>query len=319
MKGRLLLGCGSVIAAALTVFGAAAVAADDIKREYVPGRENAIPHVSGDRKFSDTFEKWKDPAAIMAAKKAGLKSHEVNFKDFRWMEKSLDGEFALEEGRKLFNEANDKGQSCASCHGQDGEKLKGVHATSPKVNPRTGKVTVIPTQIRTCAEERLGRTDLHEETRGNTMLAYWIGYLSDGQEINVDVATPGPLKDSYERGRDLYFRRVGNFHFACASCHTPPTAGNYLRGQRPTTFFGDASQYPIYHFPYQLEGHNRGYVFTLQHQIKSCQMLSRMYQGKEGSPSMTDIETFLMASSNGYKVSIPTSEYNMNTDYLGRE
>lgn len=309
---------------AATVLGTASLAAagalaQDVKREYMPGREKAIPHVSGDERLSGTYRNWKDEDAVRAAKKAGLMSHEMNFKDFRWLEKSFDGELALEEGRVLFNKADDKGQSCASCHGTDGDKLKGVHAGFPKVNARTGKVVVVPTQIELCARERMGRKDLDVETRANTMLAYWIGYLSDGQPISIDVTTPGPLKDSYERGKELYFRRTGNFHFACASCHTPPTAGNYLRGQRPTTFYGDAAQYPIYHFPYALAGEDRGFVFTLQHQIKSCQMLSRMFQGKEGTQSMVDIETFLTASSNGYKVSIPVSEYNMTTQYLERE
>jgi sulfur-oxidizing protein SoxA len=54
----------------------------------------------------------------------------------------------------------------------------------------------------------------------------------------------------------------------------------------------------------------------MQHQIKSCQTLSRMHQGTEGSISMTDIEVFLKALANGYKMSIPTVEYNMSTDYL---
>jgi sulfur-oxidizing protein SoxA len=31
---------------------------------------------------------------------------------------------------------------------------------------------------------------------------------------------------------------------------------------------------------------------------------------------MTDMEVFLKASSNGYKMSIPVSEYNMDTNYL---
>lgn len=309
-----LLGSAVGVAALATVIGAAF--SQDVRREYAPGREDVIPHVSGDTKFSNTYENWKDEDAIRRSKAKGLMSHEINFKDFRWLEKSFDGELVLEEGKDLFNAKDSKGKSCADCHGADGEKLKGVHVKFPKFNERVGRVVVVPTQIKICAEERMSRTDLHEETRANTMLAYYIGYLSDGQTINIDVTSPGPLRDSYERGKELYFRRVGNFHFACANCHTPPTAGNYLRGQRPTTFFGDASEYPIYHYPYFLPGEDRGYVFTLQHQIKSCQLLSRMYPGKEGSKSMTDIEVFLTATSNGYKMSIPVTEYNLYTDYL---
>jgi sulfur-oxidizing protein SoxA len=41
-----------------------------------------------------------------------------------------------------------------------------------------------------------------------------------------------------------------------------------------------------------------------------------MYPGVEGSPAMTDIEVFLKASANGYRMSIPGAEYNMDTGYL---
>jgi sulfur-oxidizing protein SoxA len=307
----------ALVALGASGFATVGAVAQDVRREHVPGREKVIPHVSGDRYFSNTYDKnWKDEATIRAAIKKGLPSRDINFKDFRWLQKSLDGELAMDEGRELFHKKDAQGRSCAGCHDAGGAKLKGIQAGYPKVHPRTGKVTVIPSQIRICAEERLERKDLHEETRANAMLAFFIGSLSDGHVINIDVTKTGPLKDSYERGKELFFRRTGQFHFACAHCHTSPTAISYIRGQRPSTFFGDASQYPIWHYPFQLPGQDRGFVFTLQHQIKSCQTLSRMYPGKEGSPSFIDIETFLTAVSNGYKISIPTMQYNMQMDYL---
>ncbi len=308
---------GALLGLGVLSFAAGSSLAQDVRREHVPGQEKVIPHVSGDRHFSNTYDSnWKDEETVRAAIKKGLPSRDINFKDFRWLQKSLDGDMAMDEGRELFAKKDAKGRSCAGCHGEGGEKLKGIQAGYPKVHVRTGKVTVIPTQIRICAEERLERSDLHEETRANAMLAFFIGSLSDGKAINIDVTTPGPLKDSYERGKELFFRRTGMFHFACAHCHTGQTTVNYIRGQRPSTFFGDATQYPIWHYPFQLPGQDRGGVFTLQHQIKSCQTLSRMYPGKEGSQSFIDIETFLTAVSNGYKISIPTMQYNMQMDYL---
>lgn len=285
------------------------------KFDYMPGKDLAIPHVSGDEKFSNTYQYWKDKDALEKAKKSGKMSHEMNFKDFRWAVKSFDGEAAIEIGRGYFNEKNAKGQSCASCHGAEGKKLKGIYANYPAYNKRLKRVVGVNTQIKTCATERLG-VDWKENTRQNTLIDIFIASLADGKTVKIDATSPGPIKASYERGRDLFFKRTGHFNFACASCHTPPATGNYLRGQRPTTFFGDAAQYPIYHFPYALPGDDFEFVFTLQHQIKSCQTLSRMYPGDEGSAAMTDLEVFLKASSNGYKMSIPVAEYNMDTDYL---
>lgn len=307
---------GAIVAIGTIGLAGLDAAAQEVRREHLPGREKVIPHVSGDKVFSNTYENWKDEDAVRASLKKGLPSRDINFKDFRWLKKSFDGELALEEGRQLFHQKDAQGRSCAGCHGENGAKLKGIQANYPKVNTRLGRVVVIPSQIRACAEERLDRKDLVEATRANAMLAFYVGSLSDGSIINIDVTTPGLLKDSYERGKELFFRRTGQFNFACAHCHTPPTSTNYIRGQRPSTFFGDAASYPIWHFPFQLPGQDRGYVFTLQHQIRSCQTLSRMHPGTEGTQSHIDIEVFLTAVSNGYKISIPGQQYNTETGYL---
>ena len=324
IKGSLAIALAGVLA--LTGLQATAAekaagnkaAAPAVKHDYWPGREKVRPHVSGDMEFSRTYPLWENAEAIKKAKAEGRMSRDVNFKDFRWLTKSLDAELVIDEGRDTFHRKNDKGQSCASCHGENGSKLKGVYARLPAYNKRLDRVVVGPTQIAVCASERLGRSDWKEDTRPNSVLDMYIASLSDGAPVQIDVTTPGPLRTAYEKGRDLFFKRTGQFHFACASCHTPPTTDNYLRGQRPSTFFGDAAQYPIYHFPFTLPGDDLAHVFTLQHQIRSCQMLSRMQQGKEGSPSMTAIEVFLKASANGYPMSIPTQQYNLDNDYLER-
>lgn len=317
LAGVLLLGLGGTAQAQEKQAGAKA-SNKGVVHDYWPGREKVKPHVSGDMEFSKTYEMWKDAEAIKRAKAEGKMSRDVNYKDFRWLSKSLDAELVIDEGREVFHRKNDKGQSCASCHGENAEKLKGTYAKQPSFNKRVGRVVVAPTQIGICAEERLGQAGWKENTRPNSVLDMYLASLSDGKKVDIDVTTNGPLKDAYEKGKDLFFKRTGQFHFACASCHTPPTVQNYLRGQRPSTFFGDASHYPIYHFPFALPGDDLAHVFTLQHQIKSCQMLSRMQQGKEGSASMTAIEVFLKASANGHPMSIPTQEYNLDNDYLER-
>lgn len=289
-----------------------------VVHDYWPGREKVEPHVSGDMEFSKTYPNWKNADAIKRSKADGRMSRDMNYKDFRWLSKSLDAELVIDEGRDVFHRKNDKGQSCASCHGENGEKLKGAYAKLPSFNKRIGRVVVAPTQIGICAEERLGQPNWKENTRANSVLDMYIASLSDGKNVDIDVISIGPLREAYEKGKNLFFKRTGQFHFACASCHTPPTINGYLRGQRPSTFFGDAAHYPIYHFPFTLPGDDLAHVFTLQHQIKSCQMLSRMQQGKEGSPSMTAIEVFLKASANGYPMSVPTQEYNLDNDYLER-
>lgn len=317
--------CAITMPAMLAVaLAAAPAAAQQVKHDYWPGMEAAVPHVTGDKLLTNTFEDWKDENAIRRAKAAGKQSRDVNFKDFRWMEKSVDGMIVMEEGRDFFHQPNAEGKSCASCHGQDGEKLRGALANYPKYSKDLKRVIGFETQIARCADRNLGRKEWNEDSRANNMMSFWLGSLSDGYPINVDMTDPR-VKAAYERGKKLFFRRAGHFHFACASCHTPPTTERYLRGQRPSGFYGDASEYPIWHFPADTmqpparptQNEDRGYIFTLQHQIRSCMKLSRMYYAvNEGDPTLTDIETFLRASSNGYRISIPTKQYNLDAEYL---
>jgi sulfur-oxidizing protein SoxA len=311
-----ILRLAAIAGAACLALQAGAQQGKAVKHDYWPGMENAVPHVSGDRKLTNTYDDWKDAESIRRAKAAGKQSRDVNFKDFRWLEKSLDAELVAQEGRDNFHEKNAEGKSCAGCHGEEGAKIKGVLAGYPKYSKAAGRVIVLETAISQCAERHLKRKDWHEDTRANNMISMWLAILSDGYEIKVDMKDPR-IKASYERGKELFFRRTGHFHFACAACHTPPTTSLYLRGQRTSGYYGDAAEYPIYHFPNDTMNEDRGFIFTLQHQIRSCQKLSRMYYGaKEGSPSLTDIETFLRASSNGYRISAPVKEYNIDADYL---
>ena len=151
---RMILHFAMGVALTATTLG---VAAEELlKFDYWPGRDNVIPHVSGDEKFSDTYQYWKDEKAIEQAKKAGKKSHEMNFKDFRWAQKSFDAEPALEIGKGYYNQKNANGKSCASCHGENGKKLEGIYANYPSYNKRLKRVVTVGTQIKTCASERLG-------------------------------------------------------------------------------------------------------------------------------------------------------------------
>ena len=303
-------------ACAGVLFFTSPVQAEQVKHAYWFTMQNKIePHFTGDRHFSNTVDNWKDADSIRAAKARGLQSRDVNFKDFRWLEKSFDAQLLVDDGREIFNTPQANGQSCATCHDKDGAKLKGLYAKLPVYNDRLKRVVAGPTQIKVCAKERLGQ-DWPENSKQNSLLDLFIAWLSDGETVNIDVTTAGPIKDSYERGLKLYFKRTGQFHFSCASCHTGTTTSLYIRGQRPSTFFGDAAHYPLWHFGFTLPGDDNAAIFTLQHQIKSCQTLSRMYPTTEGSISHTDIETFLKASANGYRMSIPTVQYNMSTDYL---
>ncbi len=278
--------------------------------KYYPGREKALPGVENDRNFTNTYPYWKDRAAILKSMSDGLGDEHMNYKNIRWLKRDeFNGDLLFEEAKVLYAKTGSKGKSCASCHGDDAKKFEGVAARYPKYDSKLKHMVSLTTRIKHCGEKYVG-TEIPEASGENSLLVAYVTSFSHGVPMQVDVSK-GPEKASFERGRDLFFKRVGQFGFACASCHTPPSALKMLRGMRPSTPYGDAASYPIFEFPAYPERH---YLVTLQHQIQACAAAARMKTQEEGSPEYTDMEVFLRALSNGYEVNALSSYYGESLD-----
>jgi sulfur-oxidizing protein SoxA len=273
---------------------------------YAPGRERVIPHVSGDEKNSNTYENWKTRDAVKSSIARGLSDVKMNYKNIRWLKQDyLNGSILVEEAGKLYGRKNSEGKSCASCHGDSGEKFKGVAARYPIFDNKLKKVMALTSRINNCSTKYL-KNPMPEDAVDNNLLAVFVTSFSNGTQIALDVKSEGPLKDSYARGKDLFFKRVGQYNFACASCHTGTSVLKKLRGMHPSTPYGDAAQYPIYEFPNYPDRQN---IVTLQHQIEACSAAARMQTAKEGGPEYTDMEVFLRSLSNGYPINVLSSYY----------
>lgn len=302
----------ALIVAALVIHagGALGDATDSSPGEYYPGQGKALPGVEHDHDFSNTYSHWKDREAIERAIADGLGDEVMNYRNIRWlMRDEFNGDVIFEEAEVRFAKAGPKGKSCASCHGDQGEKLEGVAAQYPKFDSKLGHMVSLTTRIKNCGTVHVG-VDLPVTSGDNILLEAYITSLSHGLPVQVDVSS-GPQKESFERGRSLFFKRIGQFNYACASCHTPPTVLKKLRGIRATTPYGDAASYPIFEFPNYPERH---YLVTLQHQIQVCAHLARMKTEEEGSPEYTDIEVFLRALANGYEVNALSSYHGETLD-----
>ncbi|MCZ7654239.1 MAG: hypothetical protein M5R42_08030 [Rhodocyclaceae bacterium] len=73
--------------------------------------------------------------------------------------------------------------------------------------------------------------------------------LSAGVPIKVDIGD-GKVMEAYRRGEQSFYARTGQLNMACASCHVPGSImGHKLRGETPTTPFGDTAHFPTYRTP----------------------------------------------------------------------
>ena len=123
----------------------------------------------------------------------------------------LDGEAAWKRKAGTAN------KSCADCHGDAGESMKGVAARYPAFNAARGRPVNLDQQINICRTERQQATPLALESKELLALSAYVARQSRGMPINVTIDER--TRPFLEAGRATFFRRQGQLNFACAQCH----------------------------------------------------------------------------------------------------
>jgi L-cysteine S-thiosulfotransferase len=190
----------------------------------------------------------------------------------------------VEAGRKLWTQKFKNGRSLAGCFPNGGRR---VAATYPQFDPRLKRVITLETAINQCLKSHA--QPLYDPSDPLTMgavLAY-LRSLSNGQKVAVRV--PAAAEERFEQGRRLYFSRLGQRNFACASCHVQG-AGKYY-GETPLSpAIGQATHWPL------IRG---GTPITLQTRIRECLELMGAAPFAPASDELNHLEYFLAYLSNG--------------------
>src|SRR6267142_2299646 len=138
--------------------------------------------------------------------------------------------WAVDKGEELYKRREASGFSCATCHGDAGPRFKTWAAAMPKWEPRFDKVIGIEEFVFRHAKATTGATWLMQSDE-NVAMAVYLHNLANGQEMKVDIASPG-AKEAYERGRALAEIKIGTLNFSCRDCHDPARGGlKWIRGQ----------------------------------------------------------------------------------------
>lgn len=287
----------------LALLAAGVTAREAPYREHHPRAEiRPEAGVAGD--FSGTYPYWKDEAALAQHAAWADGKHPDAWK-LNWKYMDLDrvdlhpGHMAVDEGEKLFKRFVKWEPGLLTCLGEGSRDLKGLAAAYPKYDAALKRVVTLEDRIEHCAKTAMWE-DIKQGSPTNTKLALYIKSLSTGQPIRVDLGSE-PVRSAYERGETLFYAKVGQLNFACASCHTPGSImGHKLRGETPTTPFGDVAHYPTYRTPV-------GELESLHQRFGRCLNQMRAEPLKPGDPAYVDLEVFLSVLSNGYPVSVPSA------------
>lgn len=193
----------------------------------------------------------------------------------------------LEEGARVWKRKFRDGRTLASCFPNGGRRVAGAY---PQFHSHLKLVVTLEMAINQCLKSH--HEPLLEAADPKTMGAVtaYLRSLSNGGKVAVRV--PSAALASFEQGRRLYFSRLGQRNFACASCHLQG-AGKYYGDTPLSPAVGQATHWPVI---------RDAVPVSLQSQIREC--LERMGAAPFplGSEELNDLEYFLTYLSNGLAI-----------------
>ena len=200
----------------------------------------------------------------------------------------------VEQGEELWSTVDgSEGKSCQSCHDNAEDSMKGVRAAMPKWDEAKGKPQALEHTINTCRTERMGAEAWKWESTQMLSMTSYIGLQSRGMPVKVQ--TDGPMQEWWERGKELYYTRVGQLDMACSNCHED-NYGNMIRADHLSQ--GQINGFPVYRLKWQKIG-------SIHRRFKGCMENIRATPYKRGSDEFTALELYVASRGAGLSVETP--------------
>jgi sulfur-oxidizing protein SoxA len=172
--------------------------------------------------------------------------------------------------------------------------MKGVRAVYPKWNEAAGEVRTLEMQVNDCRTNRMG-AEAWKWTGGDMVdMTALLASVSRGLPMNV--AIDGPVADTWEMGKEIYYTRYGQLELSCANCHED-NYGNMIRADH-------LSQGQINGFPtYRLKNAKLNAVHS---RFRGCVRDTRAETFAVGSPEFIALELYVASRGNGLSVEGPS-------------
>lgn len=204
--------------------------------------------------------------------------------------------FWVMDGRDLWNKnQGNTNRSCASCHADAEQSMRGVAARYPMV--RRNQLINLEGQINYCRTQHLKANALGYESRDLLALTAYVANQSKSLPIRsaVDESADRITKEHFDAGKSIFYRRLGQLNLACAQCHEE-RPGLRLGGSEIPQ--GHPTGYPIYRLEWQAMG-------SLQRRLRNCMISVRAEPYAYGSQEFIQLELFLMWRANGMTLETP--------------
>lgn len=187
-----------------------------------------------------------------------------------------------------------EGKSCASCHGDPESSMQGVRAVYPKWNDAAGEVRTLAMQINDCRENQMGAEPYKYASVDMASMEALISVQSRGMPVNV--AIDGPVAETWQAGKDMYYTRFGQLELSCANCHED-NYDNMIRADHLSQ--GQINGFPTYRL-------KNAKLNTVHDRFKGCIRDTRAETFKPGSPEFVALELYVASRGNGLSVEGPS-------------
>ena len=198
----------------------------------------------------------------------------------------------VDQGVDLFDKVEgSEGKACASCH-EDVADFAGLRPTLPRVE--NGELVTMEDLVNECRTDRMGAEPWKYSGGQMTSVTALIGLQSRGMSINV--AVDGDAAPFFERGKDLYYQRVGQLDMACSNCHED-NYGVMIRADHLSQ--GQINGFPAYRL-------KNAKLNSAHGRFKGCMENIRATPFKVGGDEFKALELYLAARGNGLSVETPS-------------
>ncbi len=225
---------------------------------------------------------------------SGYESLSDELKEMQDDDFSNPGMMMVDLGRELFHQPRFSGDSCATCHGENGERLdRGRIAAYPVWDEEEGAPVNLQMRINLCLERHMDEFRLPYNHTDLLALETFVRYLARGEKVHVSIE--GPMREHWERGRRIFHTRSGQYGFACVHCH------EYYVGLRLRSL--ELTQAQTNGFPSYLL--RSGKILNLHQKFVGCYQNLRAEPYEPGSPELLDLEIYLGWRGNGLPIETP--------------
>lgn len=190
-------------------------------------------------------------------------------------------------------------------------KVKGAYAQLPRYFSDTNSVMNLEARLVHCMVTLQGmdRKEVtkkpfsgegEKQTDLESLVAYVVGE-SRGMTVNVSQAHPLE-RESYARGKQMFFYRGGPYDFSCASCHSADKQRIRLQ-DLPNLLTKESAQTAYTTWPaYRV---SQGALRTFEWRLYDCFRQQRFPELQYNSQAVMDLTSFLAVNANGGKLAAP--------------